>query len=67
MNAHDFEVCHSSCQWLSKAKSTTPDMTAVWEQMNSLKDRVILLLDSENDGYVPCVYSAHMVGMMGVG
>ncbi|XP_071079022.1 symplekin-like isoform X1 [Haliotis cracherodii] len=37
-------------QWLSKAKTPTPEKTASWEQMHTLKTRLFEMLDSENDG-----------------
>ncbi|XP_041352693.1 symplekin-like [Gigantopelta aegis] len=40
----------NTLQWLNKAKSPSPEMTASWEQIHNLKSRLYEMLDSENDG-----------------
>ena len=39
-------------QWVSKAKTVSPEMNAVWEQVNQVKTGLIELIDSDNDGWV---------------
>ena len=42
--------CRPTLSWLSRAKSVTEDMEAVWNVVCGLKDIVIHLLEAENDG-----------------
>lgn len=44
---HLYKVCLS---WLSKAKTITDNMEAVWNVVGEIKANIIYLLDSDNDG-----------------
>ncbi|XP_076441819.1 symplekin-like [Babylonia areolata] len=37
-------------QWVGKAKTVTPEMNVVWEQVNKIKSGLLELIDSDNDG-----------------
>lgn len=37
-------------QWVCKAKTVSPEMTAIWEQVNQIKATLAELIDSDNDG-----------------
>ncbi|KAL8604874.1 hypothetical protein ACOMHN_028502 [Nucella lapillus] len=37
-------------QWVGKAKTVSPEMNVVWEQVNQVKANLLELIDSDNDG-----------------
>ncbi|KAK7480355.1 hypothetical protein BaRGS_00028402 [Batillaria attramentaria] len=37
-------------QWVSKAKTVSPEMSTIWDQVNHIKSTLAELIDSDNDG-----------------
>lgn len=43
-------ILKATLKWAASAPVVTADMENVWEQINSLKVKIINMIDSDNDG-----------------
>ena len=47
---HGIKFCRSSLKWLSTATAISDRMEAAWNMMVTIKEVIVELLDSDNDG-----------------